>query len=127
MRKLSHFRMSLVAFPAEVSDVVSQVQSGVTVLVPAYNEAASIADTIVSLRNQTMPPAEIIVIDDCSTDDTAEVARALWRHRHSAARVNTGSKAGAQNYALQLSRRNLRWRSTPTPPSRRTRSSVSWR
>ena len=48
-----------------------------TVLVPAYDEEASIADTIASLRNQTVPPTEIIVIDDCSTDRTAEVATAL--------------------------------------------------
>src|SRR5215203_1555012 len=90
----------LVASPAEALDVVSNIQAGVTVLVPAYNEAASIADTIVSLRNQTIPPSEIIVIDDCSTDNTAEVARA---HGATVIRptVNTGSKAGAQNYALR--------------------------
>jgi biofilm PGA synthesis N-glycosyltransferase PgaC len=75
-------------------------QGGVTVLVPAYNEAASIGDTIDSLRNQTIPPVEIIVIDDCSTDGTAEVARS---HGATVIRpaVNTGSKAGAQNYALR--------------------------
>jgi biofilm PGA synthesis N-glycosyltransferase PgaC len=76
------------------------VKSGVTVLVPAYNEAESIADTIISLRNQTVPPAAIVVIDDCSSDDTAAVARA---HGATVVRppVNTGSKAGAQNYALR--------------------------
>ena len=92
--------MSLAVLPAEVSEELAHVQCGVTVLVPAYNEAASIGDTIDSLRNQTVPPAEIIVIDDCSTDDTAEVARA---HGATVIRpaVNTGSKAGAQNYALR--------------------------
>lgn len=44
------------------------------VMVPAYNEAASIGDTILSLQRQTLPPQEIIVIDDCSTDDTYAVA-----------------------------------------------------
>ena len=74
-----------------------------TVLVPAYNEAASVADTIRSLQAQTRPPAEIIVIDDCSTDDTAEVARALGV---TVVRPpsNTGSKAGAQNFAMPLVR-----------------------
>ena len=79
---------------------VEEVRTGVTVLVPAYNEADSIADTITSLQNQTIPPAEIIVIDDCSTDGTAEVARALGATVIRPA-VNTGSKAGAQNYALR--------------------------
>ena len=104
--------MSLSTFPTEVSianadpilssqrAVMPKALSGVTVLVPAYNEAGSIADTIASLRNQTIPPTEIIVIDDCSTDATAEVATALGATVIRPA-VNTGSKAGAQNYALR--------------------------
>lgn len=70
-----------------------------TVLVPAYNEAASIADTIRSLQAQTVRPAEIIVIDDCSTDETASVAQALGVTVVRPPR-NTGSKAGAQNVGL---------------------------
>ena len=75
--------------------------SGLTILVPAYNEEGMIAETVRSLQNQTLPPEEIIVIDDCSTDGTAQAAR------QTGAKVirppkNTGSKAGAQNYALQF-------------------------
>lgn len=73
----------------------------VTVLIPAYNEAASVADTIRSLQVQTLRVAEIIVIDDCSTDDTAAVARSLGV-RVIQPPTNTGSKAGAQNFALQF-------------------------
>jgi poly-beta-1,6-N-acetyl-D-glucosamine synthase len=76
-----------------------KVVPGVTVLIPAYNEAGTIADTIRSLRAQTTPPREIIVIDDCSTDDTAGVARSFGATVIRPA-TNTGSKAGAQNYAL---------------------------
>jgi poly-beta-1,6-N-acetyl-D-glucosamine synthase len=71
------------------------------VLVPAYNEEASIADTIQSLQEQTLQPTEIIVIDDCSSDRTGEVARSL-NVRVLRPPENTGSKAGAQNYALQF-------------------------
>ena len=72
---------------------------GLTVIVPAYNESATIADTLHSLQAQTAPIQEIIVVDDCSTDDTGEIARALGVTviRPSA---NSGSKAGAQNVAL---------------------------
>jgi biofilm PGA synthesis N-glycosyltransferase PgaC len=70
-----------------------------TVLVPAYNEADSLADTIRSLQAQTVCPAEIIVIDDCSTDATSSVARELGVTVVRPPR-NTGSKAGAQNFAL---------------------------
>lgn len=75
-------------------------RAGLTALVPAYNEGSSLADTIRSLQTQTRPVQNIIVIDDCSTDDTAAVARALGVTviRPPA---NTGSKAGAQNFGLQ--------------------------
>src|SRR3989454_3645665 len=78
----------------------------VTVIVPAYNEAASVADTIRSLQAQTERPFEIIVVDDCSTDGTGDLARALGvtvvRPPH-----NTGSKAGAQSYGLRRVRTPL--------------------
>jgi cellulose synthase/poly-beta-1,6-N-acetylglucosamine synthase-like glycosyltransferase len=75
------------------------LRPGVTVLVPAYNEAESIADTVRSLQEQTHPVAEIVVIDDFSTDATGEVARACGATVVRPPR-NTGSKAGAQNFAL---------------------------
>src|SRR5689334_1206295 len=71
----------------------------ITVIIPAYNEAASIADTIESLLNQTHPATEIIVVDDCSTDGTGDVARDLGVTVLRPPE-NTGSKAGAQTYAL---------------------------
>ncbi len=70
-----------------------------TIIVPAYNEAESIRDTIHSLRAQTTPPKDIIVVDDCSTDATADIARAAGA-TVTTPPVNTGTKAGAQNYAL---------------------------
>ena len=69
------------------------------VIVPAYNEAATIADSIRSIQAQTCRPAEIIVVDDCSTDGTGDVARACGATVLRPPK-NTGSKAGAQNYAL---------------------------
>jgi biofilm PGA synthesis N-glycosyltransferase PgaC len=76
------------------------LRPGVTVLVPAYNEAGSIAETIQSLRMQTHPADEIIVIDDCSTDGTGDVARGLGVTVILPSE-NTGSKAGAQNIGLR--------------------------
>jgi glycosyltransferase involved in cell wall biosynthesis len=49
----------------------------VSALVPAYNEAARIRTAIESALAQTEPPAEILVIDDGSSDGTAAVAAAL--------------------------------------------------
>src|SRR5260370_5844219 len=75
----------------------------VTVIVPAYNEAASIGDTIRSLQTQTAQPHDIIVVDDCSTDGTGGVARALGARVVRPPR-NTGSKAGAQTFGLRYLR-----------------------
>jgi len=70
------------------------------VLVPAYDEADTITETVRSLLEQTVVPARVVVIDDCSSDDTADVARAAGAEvvRPPA---NTGSKAGAQMHALE--------------------------
>jgi biofilm PGA synthesis N-glycosyltransferase PgaC len=76
-----------------------QPELGVTAIIPAYNEAASIAATIRSLQAQRYPINEIIVVDDCSGDDTARIARSLGA-RVLTPPTNTGSKAGAQSYAL---------------------------
>ncbi len=74
-----------------------------TVIVPAFNEEASIAETIRSIQNQTSPPDEIIVVDDCSSDRTGQIARSLGV-RVLRPPTNTGSKAGAQNLALEAVR-----------------------
>lgn len=71
----------------------------VTIIVPAYNEESCIADTINSLLTQSLTAEEIIVIDDGSTDDTAEICRSLGVTVITPS-DNTGSKAGAQNFAL---------------------------
>jgi len=78
----------------------------VTVIIPAYNEAASVADTIKSLQAQTTPPRAIIVVDDCSTDGTRDVAQALGVMVVRPP-TNTGSKAGAQNFGLRYVRTPL--------------------
>jgi glycosyltransferase involved in cell wall biosynthesis len=45
----------------------------ISVIIPAYNRAGLIGETLRSLLNQTVPAKEIIVVDDGSTDGTAEV------------------------------------------------------
>jgi poly-beta-1,6-N-acetyl-D-glucosamine synthase len=74
-------------------------RAGVTAIVPAFNEADSIAATIRSLLAQTLPLAEVIVVDDCSTDETGTIASELGATVIRPDR-NTGSKAAAQTFAL---------------------------
>jgi len=51
----------------------------ITAVICAYNEAHHLPACIFSLLAQTRPPDEIIVINNASTDDTGEVARAIAR------------------------------------------------
>lgn len=83
----------------ELVDHASGLRPGLTVIVPAFNEAPSIAETVHSLFEQTVPPAEVIVVDDCSTDGTGAIAESLGV---TVLRLceNTGSKAAAQSSAL---------------------------
>jgi biofilm PGA synthesis N-glycosyltransferase PgaC len=85
---------------APVHGVSPPRTASVTVIVPAYNECGSIADSILSLKNQTVAPAEIIVVDDGSTDQTGEVASRLGVTVIRPL-ARTGSKAGAQTFALK--------------------------
>jgi glycosyltransferase involved in cell wall biosynthesis len=48
----------------------------VAVIIPAHNAGLFLGEALDSVLAQTRPPEQIIVVDDGSTDDTAEVARA---------------------------------------------------
>jgi glycosyltransferase involved in cell wall biosynthesis len=76
-------------------------------VIPAYNRAHLIGETIDSALNQRTPFAEIIVVDDGSTDNTLEVLRAYGsrinviatRNQGVQAARNTGIRAATSDYA----------------------------
>jgi glycosyltransferase involved in cell wall biosynthesis len=49
----------------------------ISVVIPAYNAARTIAAAVGSVRAQTVPVLEIVVVDDASRDDTAQVLARL--------------------------------------------------
>jgi len=51
--------------------------NSVSVIVPVFNGEAFIRDALASVRNQTVAPLETIVVDDGSTDRTAELVQSM--------------------------------------------------
>lgn len=45
-----------------------------SVVIPAHNSVETLGEAIASILEQTVPPADIFVIDDASTDDTVRLA-----------------------------------------------------
>ncbi|WP_329128066.1 bifunctional polysaccharide deacetylase/glycosyltransferase family 2 protein [Streptomyces caniferus] len=96
VRRLTRFRPG--------SPWLREVVDPVTVLVPAYNEEAGIESTVLSLLASTHPQMQIIVIDDGSTDDTADIAARIGDPRVEVIRQPNAGKAAALNTGLAHAR-----------------------
>jgi cellulose synthase/poly-beta-1,6-N-acetylglucosamine synthase-like glycosyltransferase/peptidoglycan/xylan/chitin deacetylase (PgdA/CDA1 family) len=75
----------------------------VVVVVPAYNESVGIERAIRSLAASDYPDFEVVVIDDGSTDDTAEIVEGLGLERVRLLRKTNGGKASALNTGIDAS------------------------
>jgi glycosyltransferase involved in cell wall biosynthesis len=77
----------------------------VSVVMPAYNARAYLGEAILSVRAQSYPWWELLVVDDGSTDDTAELAerQALADARIRVIRAGrNGGVAAARNAAIAV-------------------------
>ena len=78
----------------------------VSIIMPSYNTAQYIADSIRSVQAQTYENWELLIVDDCSTDDTDGVVTSFLsdpRIRYLKNEVNSGA-AISRNYALREAR-----------------------
>jgi glycosyltransferase involved in cell wall biosynthesis len=82
------------------------VVSQVSVIVPAYNVRSYIEPALVSLQNQSFPDFEAIIVDDGSTDGTAEVVKGFCERdsRFQLLQKHNGGLSSARNYGIRHSR-----------------------
>jgi len=71
----------------------------VSAVIPVFNGAAFLADALASIGAQDIPPDEIVVVDDGSTDASMEIARSIAGVRVVAHERNRGLPA-ARNSGL---------------------------
>jgi cellulose synthase/poly-beta-1,6-N-acetylglucosamine synthase-like glycosyltransferase len=79
----------------------------VSVIVPAYNEAANIAATVRSLVASDYPWVEVVVVDDGSTDGTAAIVERLRLRGVRVIRQPNAGKPAALNRGIAHARADL--------------------
>lgn len=75
----------------------------ISVIIPTYNRAKMVCDCVQSVLAPNYPALEVIVVDDCSPDDTWERVRRIFG---SDSRVKF--LRNDKNYSLAVSRNNGR-------------------
>jgi glycosyltransferase involved in cell wall biosynthesis len=92
--------MRAVNVPPAATSVTRDGPPTFSAIVPAYQAADFIGEALESLLAQTMPPIEIIVCDDGSTDDLAQ-AVAPYRSSITFLSKENGGEASAKNTAAR--------------------------
>lgn len=80
----------------------------VSIIMPSYNTATYIKKSIDSVMNQTYSNWELLIVDDCSTDNTIEILQELNDQRvHIFKNEKNSGAAASRNKALREA--NGRW------------------
>lgn len=77
-----------------------------SVIIPCFNQGRYLAEAVNSVLNQSCVPAEIIVIDDGSTDETADVAASFGNKIEYVYQQNAGLGA-ARNAGIKKAKGDL--------------------
>lgn len=75
------------------------IYAPVSVIIPTFNRAKYLAESVESVLGQTLPPRQLIIINDGSTDDTRMI---LEKYRRTIEYIETDNrgKASALNHAM---------------------------
>jgi len=88
-------------------DTVTNLNTLVSVIMPAYNAGKFIAESIACVQHQTYSNWELIIVDDASTDNTAEVVKTFLTDTRIRYIYQEKGKTGkARNNAIKSSKGN---------------------
>ena len=78
----------------------------ISVILPTFNSSDTIEHSINSVLSQSLAPKELIVVDDCSEDNTVQVCKKLLRKKEISSKIivlekNMGASF-ARNYGWNL-------------------------
>ncbi len=79
----------------------------VSIIVPAYNAARFIGETIKSVQSQTYKAWEMIIVDDCSSDNTCDIVEAIGESDERVTLIRhtrNGGPSAARNSALKAAK-----------------------
>lgn len=80
----------------------------VSAVIPLYNGSRFIEEALQSVLSQTLPPSEIIVVDDGSTDDGAQIVRGMAsRHSIKLLTKPNGGQSSARNFGIAHAKSDL--------------------
>ncbi len=97
--------------PSQTPTVKTSSPPLISVVIPSYNKGSYLAETVESVLNQDYKNTEIIIVNDGSTDSTAEVAKNLinqYPHRSiSLVDKQNGGAPEARNAGIERARGDL--------------------
>lgn len=77
----------------------------ISVIIPTYNSANTLRATIESCLNQTLPPIEVLVCDDGSTDDSEGIVKSIHNSKVKwIPSLHSGTPAVPRNNGVKIAR-----------------------
>lgn len=73
----------------------------ISVVIPLYNKARQVKETLESVLNQTFQDFEVVIVDDGSTDNSVEVVRSISDSRIRLISQTNGGVSSARNRGIE--------------------------
>ena len=90
-----------------MTNLAADTQAQVTIVVPVYNAEKYILETLQSIARQSFRAFEVIIVDDCSSDGSADIVGRFCEHdqrfRYLRSLANFGGPAGPRNLGISQS------------------------